>query len=263
LGELKTLAKQKAEARERKLRQIRRKKRVRNLLIIAGVLVAISFVYYLYNASFLNIKKIEVKGNRNLSDQQITEVAGARLGENLLRASTGRMRARLLKNPWIKLVSVNRRLPNKLEIIVTERKPFAIISFKGQFYLVDEDSFIIAKKSSLDSINLPSITDLPVARIKVGEILKIRALENAIACLKSLPVDLRKSIYLLSASSVEKLSLYSRDEVEIIYGPVENAEKKNQVLKAILNQQKDNGRIIFVDVRAYKNPIVKRLESIP
>jgi cell division protein FtsQ len=220
-------------------------------------------VYYLYNASFLNIRKIEVKGNKNLSDQQIKKVAGARVGENLLRAATGKMRARLLKNPWIKLVSINRRLPNKLEIVVVERQPFAIISFKGHFYLVDENNFIIAKRSNLDSINLPSITDLPVTKIKVGEVLKIKALENAITCLKSLPDDLKKSIYLLSASSVEKLSLYSRDEIEIIYGRAEKTDEKNQVLKAILDHQGKDSKIIFVDVRVYKNPIVKRLGSIP
>ncbi|MCH8684673.1 cell division protein FtsQ/DivIB [Pedomonas mirosovicensis] len=47
------------------------------------------------------------------------------------------VRARLLENPWIQEVSVSRRLPDTLNIVVQERKPVALWQTQGRLSVID------------------------------------------------------------------------------------------------------------------------------
>jgi hypothetical protein len=141
--------------------------------------------------------------------------------------------------------------------------PKALISHAGKFFLVDEELFIIAERRYAEGINVPIITDLPVGKIKVGRHLLNGSLENAMNCLKEMSPAFQRSINLVSASSIDKLTLYNKDNVEILFGRAENAGDKHKILDTIIGKQ--GKQVIQIDIRNYpkSDPVIKRIDSVP
>ncbi|MHB0977137.1 MAG: cell division protein FtsQ/DivIB [Candidatus Aquicultorales bacterium] len=252
------LANSKAEARNRKLKSIRARNRVRFVVIVGTIIAVVVGAQLLYNSNLFDLSKVEITGVSKLKKADIVLLSGIKKGDNLLKLDSGGVEKRLRINPWIKSVKISKQLPSTLAIAVTERKPFAVILTKKGFFHIDDEGWVIERLSDGTASTLPKIADI-VIDAKPGQKAPSEALANAIACLKGLDPDLQKMIATLSVSTPDKLLLYTRDNVEILYGRAEEVEKKNQVIKAILAQKK--GKLIFMDVRTVSNPIVKRLDS--
>jgi cell division protein FtsQ len=163
----------------------------------------------------------------------------------------------------VKNVAIRRALPHTLRVEVDERVPVALISHAGKFYIIDEDLFVIAERKYADGANVPTITDLPIGKIKIGETIANDSLANAVKCLKSMDPSLKKTIVLISAPAVDKLSLYNKDNIEIFYGDAKQADDKNRVLETILKEQ--GRQVIFIDIRSYphSDPVLRRIDSVP
>lgn len=257
------IATSKAEERRQKLVLIRRRRRIQVVAALIIIFAVIVSSIQLYRSGLFNIKRVIVFGNKSVATESIIEACGIDGNDNIISFSTTKLRQKLLKNSWIKEVSATRALPDTLRVQITERIPVAIISHGSKFYLVDDNSFIISELQYADGAKVPTITDLPVERISVGGRLMDESLSNAIDCLKSMDPSLAKTITLLSASSVDKLSLYNKDNVEILYGEANQVDEKNKVIKTILSNQ---GKQVFhIDIRSYPrtDPVLKRIDTVP
>lgn len=254
------VAELKAQARKRKLRAIRTRRRLRLLGIALIAAIAALGAWALYNSHLFDIKEIEVRGNVRLAKDDIVDLSGVKKGQSLLKISTGEVVDRVHKSPWVRSVRVTRRPPKTIEIEVAERQPFAVIAARGRLYYIDDQGWVIDAVEEGGGSSLPRIVDLPL-EVKIGRKIETDSLSNAISCLKSLDQDLRNQIASVSVPSSDRLLLYTKDGVEILYGRAEDVEKKNQVIKAILAQKK-GGKLIFMDVRTVTNPVVKRLDAL-
>lgn len=263
MGEGKVLAKTKAEERHRKLAQIKRKRRSQ-LSVIAGIIVAFLLInYWLHHSSLLNVTNINIAGNKFVPSNKIVEACNVSRESNLLSIPTTEIRDRLLKNPWIQDVKVIRAIPHTLQVNIVERKPVALLSHTNKFYVIDENKFVIAELATTEGADVPIITDVPVDRIRAGRRIVNSSLDNALRCLKAMNPEFRDTINLLSASSVDKLSLYNKDNIEILYGEAKQVHDKNKVLQTILKQQ--GRQVVFIDIRSYphSDPVIKRMDSVP
>lgn len=252
------IAAEKAKERREKLRQIRRKQQLQMgliFVIIAGLLA--SFIW-LFSSDLFKIKKVKITGTKHLNDSQIEKAAAVSPKTSLIRVPVKEIEGRLLKNPWIKSVEISRSFPNTLIIEISERKAIALVPVSDGLAAVDCDGLVLEKRPDIDRVNLPLIKDLKVNKVKIGKRIQSSAFSNAISCLGHLEDQLRSSLSIISASSVDKLSLYTKEGIEILYGKAENVEKKNYILKKLLS--KDSG-IKFIDIRVASNPVIKRLEN--
>jgi cell division protein FtsQ len=257
------VARSKAEIREQKLSEIRRKQRFKWLYVLLAVFCIGVVLYELYHSSYLDVKTIEISGNNYVKIETIKSRCNLAQSTNIFRVPTGEIQSVLEKDPWIKSANVSTALPGTLKIDVEERHPVALISLANSFYFVDNEYFIIASREFSDGLNLPVITDLPVTKIKAGDRLINPSLKNAVDCLVAMDTALKKSINLLSASSINKLSLYNKDDIEILYGDAKNAAEKNNIIAGIL---KEHGKqVITIDIRSYPqtDPVISRLETAP
>ncbi len=264
MSEGKEIAKSKAQERQQKLIRIRRRRRTQLLVIVTVLLALILGIFQLFRSGLINIKKVEVVGNKSVSTAKIIEACRVDKHTNLLSVSTSDISSRILKNPWIKNVTIKRIFPHTLKVEVQERVPVAIVSQDEKFYLVDDDLFVISKHQyANNNSSIPTITDLPIGKIWVGEQLMNDSLKNAIKCIKSMDPAFKKTISLISAPSPDKLSLYTKDNVEILYGEAKQADDKNKVLQTILKEQ--GKQVIFIDVRSYphSDPVLRRMDSVP
>lgn len=88
---------------------------------------------------------VDVKGVRHLTEDDVKAVAGVFTGQNIFKADIQGAAERARANPWVKEVSIERRLPNRISMVIEERVPTVILETAGGRYLTDGDGVVIER----------------------------------------------------------------------------------------------------------------------
>lgn len=259
----------KVRARREKIGGIRKQRRRKLWVALAVLVILVLGLIPLYRSGWFNIQKIEVVGSKHLSDKQVVKLSGLSKKTSLIGLPGGAARESIIKNSWVKEAKISSSLLFRtVKIEVVERKPLAAVLFKSpheereRFFLVDKSCFVIEELENVDKVKLPLIRDVVVNQPVIGRKLDSSdSFRNAISCLSSLDPKLRATITIVSASSTDKLSLYTSEGTEILYGQATDLSKKNFAIKKIL--AKEGSTVVFIDIRVASNPVVKRLEETP
>jgi cell division protein FtsQ len=94
--------------------------------------------------SGLVLADIQIEGRVETSLDAVMKVLQARRGMPLLALSPSDLKARLETLPWVKSAAVERRLPNRLYLQLTEHQPLALWQHDGQFSIVGTGGEVIA-----------------------------------------------------------------------------------------------------------------------
>lgn len=97
----------------------------------------------LLQARVMQIDRIVMRGNRQLSNGEVLTVLGGLRGENIVWADLPAWRSRLLSSPWVRDAALRRSLPSTVEVVISEREPIAIGRFNGELYLIDDRGVVI------------------------------------------------------------------------------------------------------------------------
>lgn len=130
-------------------------------LLLVAVLLCTLFIYtynLLISRPYFQIKKISVRGLRELTEKDVLEAAGIKPAQNLLAINTDAVIRRVSANQWVENVSIGRELPDKLVLEVKERTPLALIKKDNDFCLMDAEGFVFKKLGKSDEVDLPVIT---------------------------------------------------------------------------------------------------------
>lgn len=84
------------------------------------------------------VASMEVEGVRRLSPEAIARAAGIAPGTNLFRVDPPAVAARLESLPGVRRADVIRAWPNRVTILVEERRPFTLVH-AGRLHWIDED----------------------------------------------------------------------------------------------------------------------------
>jgi cell division septal protein FtsQ len=76
----------------------------------------------------VDLREVVITGNRHAAAADLVSLSGLQRGQSLLATSLRRVSANLLRHPWVKSVSLQRRLPHTLLIAVREREEVAWMS---------------------------------------------------------------------------------------------------------------------------------------
>ncbi len=114
----------------------------------------------LKDSSAFDIKAISVQGNSQVETKSVIDKCGIDGKKKIYLVKECSVRAALLKNPWIENVRVIKKIGGKINLVVTERKPIALVNMKAVYY-VDKDGilFPIAKKVISDMPVLSGLED--------------------------------------------------------------------------------------------------------
>lgn len=244
------------EKREKYVRQ--RKLRRRRLAVFLVPAVAFVIVVIVVLNSGFTLRKVEVTGNKSLSDSKVKALAKVPSEVSMWHLPSGEIITNLRRNPWIEDVRVDRRFWGRTAVIdIDERKPLFIAPDGDSFVLIDDEGMVLETRTDSE-VPHPLLQDLPVSPPKPGRRISSSNFKNALACVLSLDSKLRKSINIVSAPSVRGLTLWTRGGVEILYGESTETKKKNFVVKKFLGEP---GKVVFIDVSVVSNPSVRRLEE--
>ena len=113
---------------------------------VAGVTVAVyGMRFLLYSPSMLLLKpdQIEVNGNRIVTREAVLQQFVHDRSRSVLRVPLDARRSQLEQIPWVESASVQRILPNRLRIELTERTPVAFARNGNELALIDAHGVIL------------------------------------------------------------------------------------------------------------------------
>ncbi len=113
---------------------------------VAGVTVAVyGMRFLLYSPSMLLLKpdQIEVNGNRIVTREAVLQQFVHDRSRSVLRVPLDARQSQLEQIPWVESASVQRILPNRLRIELTERTPVAFARNGNELALIDAHGVIL------------------------------------------------------------------------------------------------------------------------
>tara|TARA_Y100001958_G_C21123617_1_gene466984 strand:+ start:17 stop:676 length:660 start_codon:yes stop_codon:yes gene_type:complete len=130
--------------------------------LLGLILLLILFTTYTPNFNLrtdtdLNIKKIKIENNSILSSDEIKKKLNFLLNENLFLLNVNEIQKSLEELDFIESFSVKKIYPNKIKIIIIEKKPIAVLQNKKEkYYISDKGDTINFKKIKLFK-SLPTV----------------------------------------------------------------------------------------------------------
>ena len=89
------------------------------------------------------IAAVSLSGSKEVSREEILTTAGVTGRASLLFLDADAARLRLLANPWIGDAAVLKLYPDRLQITVTERQPFALWQKDGRVSVIADDGTVL------------------------------------------------------------------------------------------------------------------------
>jgi cell division protein FtsQ len=117
--------------------------------------------YLLYSPQMLLVKpdQIEVNGNRIVAREDVQKLFSRDRGLSLLKIPLDKRRMEIEELPWVEEASVQRILPNRVRVFITERTPIAFFRNGTELTLVDAHGVLLDRPEDEDS-HFPIVTGL-------------------------------------------------------------------------------------------------------
>ena len=157
---------------------------------------------HLRNSAAFAVEQITLDGNDRIGQDELLEVAGLAVGQNIFETPPEQVRARLLEHPWIAMAEVSRRLPNRFEVQVREHRAVALLVVEAcseqaalreddaceegaasTLYLVGEEGNVFKRLAGEDPVDMPVITGVDRQRFGTDPELRDTVLLESVALL--------------------------------------------------------------------------------
>lgn len=227
-----------------------KKRRKKHYLIKTATLLAlIVFALIFGNSSYFEINNIDVKGNTHQSKQNIIKMSGIKIGENTFKIREKNVKDKLLKDPYIDDVHIDRDLPKKITVVLKERQGLACIPCEKKYLIIDEKCTILRKTKV--PIKMTLISGLSVKSAIPGRMLKVKEPEKLKNGLNILDAMKKRNIFFkkidMSGESV-RIYIYNKLLCKGDYNHlIKHIENKNleKILYNLYKRKIKKGSIII------------------
>ncbi len=145
--------------------QKKKKRKKRTKIIFISMLVALMMLVLvvLSVTVFFNAETILVEGNTHYTAETLLEQGGLKVGQNLFRLDKFEVIEKMQKLPYVKEVTIDRKLPNTLEITVVENQPVVWVETATGVALMNEEFRV------LELLDLPKEVLPPISKLEESE----------------------------------------------------------------------------------------------
>lgn len=237
--------------KQREIEKKKRKKRKARLILAMIILVIGGINAYLLTSPSFKIQEISVKGNEQLSNQEIIQLAEVKNGDNIFSKLGIVMKVRLKQNGYIEDAQINKIYPNRIEIRVKERQKQFQIKMETEGYIyIDEQGYLL--EYATDKLEIPTIIGMDITQAnletmhRLGE-KDLNKMENILQireeCKK---IEIADKITQLQVKDEYIVSL-ENDGITINLGDASNLKNRIYYVSAILKQEAGNKGTIYVN----------------
>ena len=132
-------------------------------LIISGTVFFKNYHYRLINRVYtgfistsslldFRLKKINVYGCAALDPKEVYNALPYKINAPLFTYNVEALKEHVEKILLVKYVSVHKRYPHEIDILIKERTPIAQCSYKGQYALIDDQGVLYAFNKNADQL---------------------------------------------------------------------------------------------------------------
>ncbi|MEK6698747.1 MAG: FtsQ-type POTRA domain-containing protein [Nitrospirota bacterium] len=232
-------------------------------VIVLGSYLGWAAYQSLVRAEVFQIAGVDVRGVRQISEGEIKDMAAGFTGQNIFRVDLHEAARRARAHPWVKDVRIERRLPNRISMVFTERSPAAVLETGTGRFLVDDEGVVVGKAAregarpsslSLASLPLVKVKNCPV---RAGDRVDNEGVAEALALLAELAAcrGWRLEEVTVNANTPESLSLlYAGREFKI--GRGNYAEKLRRLGEIMADVKRRGITFAYVDLRPERQAAV-------
>ena len=223
----------------------KKKRRKKNYLLRVILLIAVCVgLYFALHIDYFTINGIAVVGNKEISDEEIIALSEVQTGENLFDVHPWLVQRRIKKNLYVESVDVDRKLPNKVEIHVTERSGKAQFIMGKKYVVTDNEGMVLEIAKEERKVTLVENVTLEKAQLK--DDVKVKETSTSVydKAMKMIQVTENNDLYFkkikISGSNVEA---YVYDNL-VCKGRYDNVMTaiKSDALKAVIYNLYQNGK---------------------
>lgn len=215
--------------------------------------------YWLLTSPRFAVGVLEVRGASRVPPERVRAAAGIAPGTNIFRIDPTAVAARVQALPEVLRADVIRELPNRVTVLVEERRPFTLVS-AGRLHWVDEEGRLLGVEERAVTPPVPVISGLPeeeVAALGTGPGPRARAALALIRSLLRAGSPLAAEISEIDMSGQDGPVLYTVDGIEVRLG-AENWEERLARLEGVLAQVAQEGaEVRAIDLR-FRDQVVLR-----
>lgn len=181
----------------------------------------------------VDLREVLIAGNHHAAAAELVSLSGLQRGQSLLVLSLRRVRANLLRHPWIKSVSIKRRLPHRLEIQVQEREEVAWMSNPSRegCLTLGEGGVVVSADCSPSS----SMIELRGARLSGGAVGAVLLDETVGDLLEAVRGGVLASlaIRLIDLTNADSVKLLTGSGLRVLLGDISEVSLRLNSLAAL------------------------------
>ncbi len=197
----------------------------------------------LHQSGLFVVESVKITGNHYIDEKNIQTFANIDLNQSMFDVDLANITDNVLRNSYIRGVSVTRILPSTIQITVQEREPVFYLLDKS-IYLVDETGMVLKKLPRMPMGKLPIITGLTLEKVQQDSTLMPAVLSFV------------KKIYEVDASLIPFISEinYTKHIPEIVL--------VNGAARVKLGKTRHYRRLYLLSQLLRKQPVVDKLAKI-
>lgn len=203
------------------------------VLKVAAVTGGLTIGISVFRSPAFAVSEIEITGLRQLPQSRISERFDIQ-GANILALQTDDLRAAALKDPWVRSVEVQRRLPGKISVAVEEREAAAVWQVQGRQFLVDLDGTIL--EETRGRTGLPVIRDQDGSLPNPGETRSADTIALARTLIEVVPAELGEKAVDFEYLSYGGLVVETDKGHRARFGDASDFQWKLAIWKAVLKE---------------------------
>jgi cell division protein FtsQ len=205
------------------------------------------------------ISSIEVLGASRVSTERILAIARIERGVSVFRIDPAAAAARLEATPEIRRADVVRELPDRVRIVVEERRPFTLVHAHG-LHWIDEDGRLLGEERHAVAPSVPVISGLgedELVGMRSAPGLRVRAAVALIRGLLRSGSPLVHEISEIDMSRSEGPVLYTLDGIEVRLGSEEWPDRLARLEGVLAQVATQEVRPTVIDLR-FRDQVVFR-----
>ena len=218
------------------------------IILIALIVAAIFFVM----SPVFDLIQIDVLNNNKISKETIISLSQIQIGQNIYKTSKKTIKKNIKQNSYVEDVKITRKLPNKIEITVKERKPTYMLQYANSYVYINNQGYIL--EISQEALQVPIIVGNVTQEEKYSSIHRLeeedlKKLETVLKIMESaISNGIDAFITKIDISDKQNYKLILEQEKKTVHiGDGSDLSNRMLYIKSILNTEKGIEGEIFVN----------------
>jgi cell division protein FtsQ len=229
---------------------------------VAAAVMAGRFLLYSPQMLLLKPDQIELTGNHIVAREAIIQQFAGDRHRSVVRIPLDVRRSELEQLPWVETAAVQRVLPNRLRVAITERTPIAFLRIRNELALIDAHGVILDRPEGED-FTFPIVTGLSEDLSREQREKRIQPFQEFLKDIDLVRAASSKDVSEIDLSDPQDLRVVmtglsranESQAVTIHFGSTDFIGKFRTLAEKFSQWQSDNGCVQSVDLR-FRRPVL-------